>query len=165
MFLRLNLLQKQFWGYILVIFQFSINRHDSKHDTKHDTLYRFDSNGNIDYTDDNTDGEVFQTNFDYVDREGAGGHHHHGSHHHGSHHNGPHHGSHQGIHNNHHGSTGHHAHNPNNHHNNLVESHRTGRAEECYCVPVAQCPRPSVMSTSGFQDYRYVKPFDSKFQH
>ena len=97
MFLRLNWLQKQFWGYILVIFQFSINRHDSKHDTKHDTLYRFDSNGNIDYTDDNTDGEVFQTNFDYVDREGAGGHHHHGSHHHGSHHNGPHHGSHQGL--------------------------------------------------------------------
>jgi hypothetical protein len=145
----------------------------NRHDTKHDTLYRFDSNGNIDYTDYNTEGEVLQTNFDYVDREGAGGHHHHGSHHgsHQGHHNNHHASSHnhghnnqghhnnhhanshnhghnnQGIHNNHHGSTGHQS------HNNLIESHRTGRADECYCVPVAQCPRESVMSTSGFQDY------------
>ena len=112
-----------------------------------DTLYRFDANGNIDYTDDSTSGEVFQTNFDYVDREGAGGHHHHGSHHHGNH------DSHHGHHNNHHGNDHHGHHKNHGHHNNKAESLRTGRADECYCVPVAQCPRQSVMSSSGFQDY------------
>ena len=70
---------------------------------------------------------------------------HHNNHHANSHNHGH---NNQGIHNNHHGSTGHQS------HNNLIESHRTGRADECYCVPVAQCPRESVMSTSGFQDYR-----------
>ena len=115
-----------------------------------DTLYRFDANGNIDYTDDSTSGEVFQTNFDYVDREGAGGHHHHGSHH-GNHNN------HHGHHNNHHGND-HHGHHKNHgngghHDHHKAESLRTGRADECYCVPVAQCPRQSVMSSSGFQDY------------
>ena len=32
--------------------------------------------------------------------------------------------------------------------------YRDGRAEECYCVPVGQCPTQSIMaSNSGFQDY------------
>jgi len=84
---------------------------------------RFDDDGNIDYTDG------------FGERDGVG--HHHGNHH-GSHHHGNHHESHHGDH--HHGS----------HHQ---EGHRTGRAEECYCVPVNQCPTSSVMPTSGFQDY------------
>ena len=107
---------------------YGFNRHDGGH------------GGNIEY-DDYEGEDVFQTNFDYVDREGAGGHHHHGNHH-GNHH-ANHHGDHHGNH-----------HEPHNHHGNHHEGHRTGRKDECYCVPAAQCPSQSIMSaSSGFQDY------------
>ena len=131
---------------MIIKFKISFSESGIHLNYRFDTLYRFDSNGNIDYTDDSTDGEVFQTNFDYVDREGAGSHHHHGSDHgsnHGSHH-GSNHGSHHG-HQNDHGNA-HHVH-PNN--LNILESHRTGRADECYCVPIAHCPKQSIMSSFG----------------
>lgn len=91
---------------------------------------RFD--GNIDYTDDGSAGDVFQTSFDYVDREGTGGHHGHG-----------HHGHHA------HGQHGHHEQGNHGHHANHDSGHRTGRADECYCVPAAQCPTQSVMTSFG----------------
>ena len=123
---------------MIIKFKISFSESGIHLNYRFDTLYRFDSNGNIDYTDDSTDGEVFQTNFDYVDREGAGSHHHHGSDH------GSNHGSHHG-HQNDHGNA-HHVH-PNN--LNILESHRTGRADECYCVPIAHCPKQSIMSSFG----------------
>ena len=139
---------------MIIKFKISFSESGIHLNYRFDTLYRFDSNGNIDYTDDSTDGEVFQTNFDYVDREGAGSHHHHGSDHgshHGSHHgsnHGSHHGSNHGSHHGHQNDHGnaHHVH-PNN--LNILESHRTGRADECYCVPIAHCPKQSIMSSFG----------------
>ena len=96
---------------------------------------RYDDDGNIDYTDG------------FGERDGIG--HHHGKHH-GTHH-GDHHGDHHGHHGSHHGN--HESHHGHGHHGNHHEGHRTGRADECYCVPVNQCPTSSVMPTSGFQDY------------
>ena len=103
---------------------------------------RFDSNVEPEYDDSD---DVFQTNFDTIRRDGVD--HHHGGHH-GSHgHHGQHHDQHHGNHHHAHGQNG-------NPFLSNPESHRTGRAEECVCVPAAQCPHQSVMaSLSGFQDY------------
>ena len=37
--------------------------------------------------------------------------------------------------------------------NRHPRDHNIHRNDECYCVPLAQCPTQSVMPTSGFQDY------------
>ena len=83
-----------------------------------------------DLTPDYNRRDYYQTEFDltpnsHIERDGIGGHHHHGDHH------GP---------NDFHGSGSHH---------HKTSGHRTGRKDECYCVPEAQCPSFSVVGSNG----------------